>query len=681
MSIRVLVPVGVALVMALSSGSAQSQSPGTALSPSQSTDLQGKTGSARATAIGQLAPHLTSGLTAQDTAAILGAPSELSEVHRVSAIRSIAQAKKLGTLSADAALILKATTGTNRAQAINQIAPYLKAGLTVEEMAEILGAPSELSEVHRVSAIRSIAQAKKLGTLSADAALLLKGTTGSNRAQAINLIAPYLKADLTAQEMADILGGPSELSEVHRASAIGFIARAKKIKPGFSEAELAPVLAGMSGSNRTLALSALRAPASPVTAVPPVASASVPTTTASAPATTPPTQVATPGPALTAIVPESVTGSKTAQTFSLHGSNLKSGLRITVFASNFQKTLNPAQVRWKSASEVEMTIVTGTAADNWSVEVANPDGRRSARMEFRVNAPTTVAGGAPSGAPASSPTTAGATPAASSPPTISRVDCPIPGASMATTSSRLRLPEQSKEVVTRAGHAYPFALLSLHTYSAANCKTGDVVAALTTKLGQEEWRMANFASDAARTGGFKAATYVNARSRQCAIVFAGTDDRDDFITDVIQTQGVVPAQYANGLQYALAQINTHCARMRVVIAGHSLGGGIAQYVNYKTEQKYITLTFNPAGLGVGSWATLGFPNIPAGNIVSFYAAPFNPATGQRGITEPVHVIGVQLGRQVAIPVFTTMPFTHSMTVLLEGIRIQRDYCVAKGGCK
>lgn len=94
-----------------------------------------------------------------------------------------------------------------------------------------------------------------------------------------------------------------------------------------------------------------------------------------------------PGPGLTAIAPPSVTACKTAQIFTLNGSNLQSGVRVTVYATNFQKTLNPSQVRWISASEVQMSIVTGTAPDNWSVVVSNPDGGRSARVEFRVNAP------------------------------------------------------------------------------------------------------------------------------------------------------------------------------------------------------------------------------------------------------------------------------------------------------
>ena len=219
--------------------------------------LKATTGNSRALAISEIAPYLKMGLTAQEAADILGSATDLSESYRYSAIQSIARAKKLGTLGAEAALMLKATTGNSRALAISEIAPYLKTGLTAQEAADILGSATDLSESYRYSAIASLARAKKLGTIGADAALMLKATTGNSRALAISEIAPYLKTGLTAQEAADILGSATDLSESSRAAAIQSIARAKKIGPGLSEGELVPVLAGMTGSSRALALSEL----------------------------------------------------------------------------------------------------------------------------------------------------------------------------------------------------------------------------------------------------------------------------------------------------------------------------------------------------------------------------------------------------------------------------------------
>ena len=115
---------------------------------------------------------------------------------------------------------------------------------------------------------------------SADVAGRLQGKSGSNRAAEIAAIAPLLKAGLAAQEAADILGSATDLSESSRAAAIQSIARAKKIGPGLSEGELVPVLAGMTGSSRALALSELVAltPASVGTmqSSPPPSSSGVP---------------------------------------------------------------------------------------------------------------------------------------------------------------------------------------------------------------------------------------------------------------------------------------------------------------------------------------------------------------------------------------------------------------------
>ena len=61
---------------------------------------------------------------------------------------------------------------------------------------------------------------------SADVAGRLQGKIGASRAAEIAANAPLLKAGLTAQEAADILGTPNELSEAARASAIYSVAMA-----------------------------------------------------------------------------------------------------------------------------------------------------------------------------------------------------------------------------------------------------------------------------------------------------------------------------------------------------------------------------------------------------------------------------------------------------------------------
>jgi len=151
--VRTFCAVCAALVLAGMSRVVFSQSAGVALPANQRVgELAGKVGSQRAYLIATIAPQLRAGLTAQEAAEILGTPAELSEGSRRSAITSIARAKKLGPLGAESALMLKATTVSTRAFAIGELAPYLKANLTAQEAADILGTPAELSEGSRRSA-------------------------------------------------------------------------------------------------------------------------------------------------------------------------------------------------------------------------------------------------------------------------------------------------------------------------------------------------------------------------------------------------------------------------------------------------------------------------------------------------------------------------------------------------
>ena len=97
---------------------------------------------------------------------------------------------------------LAGTVGSQRASLIAKIAPQLKAGLTAQEAAAVLGSADELKGWDRARAIQSIARANKLGPLDAEASLMLSGTTESSRAASIADLAPYLKTDLTAQQAA-----------------------------------------------------------------------------------------------------------------------------------------------------------------------------------------------------------------------------------------------------------------------------------------------------------------------------------------------------------------------------------------------------------------------------------------------------------------------------------------------
>ena len=84
-----------------------------------------------------------------------------------------------------------------------------------------------------------------------------------------------------------------------------------------------------------------------------------------------------------------MTGSGSAQTISIYGSNFVSKPSLTLTWTNQPNFPVPAsQVTFVSSTEVQMTIVTGTTPDYWTVKVTNPGGAPSNVYGFTVVAPT-----------------------------------------------------------------------------------------------------------------------------------------------------------------------------------------------------------------------------------------------------------------------------------------------------
>lgn len=93
-----------------------------------------------------------------------------------------------------------------------------------------------------------------------------------------------------------------------------------------------------------------------------------------------------------------------------------------------------------------------------------------------------------------------------------------------------------------------------------------------------------------KASGFQAGLYTN--GQQVVLAFAGTNDRHDVMTDILQGMGCNTIQYNQAV--ALARQVKERFGNKLVITGHSLGGGLASIAALATN--IFTVTFNAAGL-------------------------------------------------------------------------------------
>ena len=102
---------------------------------------------------------------------------------------------------------------------------------------------------------------------------------------------------------------------------------------------------------------------------------------------------------------------------------------------------------------------------------------------------------------------------------------------------------------------------------------------------------------ATRMTGFKAALITpQGRDNMTVLAFAGTDSMLDVAVDIAQLLGGLPPQYSQALFLtSAAQRN---AGLRLHLAGHSLGGGLAAYCS--SILRIPTSTINPAPLVGGA---------------------------------------------------------------------------------
>lgn len=117
-------------------------------------------------------------------------------------------------------------------------------------------------------------------------------------------------------------------------------------------------------------------------------------------------------------------------------------------------------------------------------------------------------------------------------------------------------------------------------YGSFRCFTDD-------ELIQRGIRPENLADKAS---GFQAGLYTN--GQQVILAFAGTNDRHDVMTDILQGIGCDTVQYNQAVVLA-TQVKKRFGN-KLVITGHSLGGGLASAAALATNT--FAVTFNAAGL-------------------------------------------------------------------------------------
>jgi hypothetical protein len=96
-------------------------------------------------------------------------------------------------------------------------------------------------------------------------------------------------------------------------------------------------------------------------------------------------------PTISSVSPNPVTGSTSAQTVTINGTNFVNKPTVFVTWSGGSSTLSSGQVTFLSSTQLQMSINVQNDPDTWTVRVTNPNGQASNTFGFTVVASTTSA--------------------------------------------------------------------------------------------------------------------------------------------------------------------------------------------------------------------------------------------------------------------------------------------------